>query len=162
MNSRSPQKAKLLLIPVLGIVLVYIVFQGDESDDLETLASHASSARSSKDDRKADETQQTLKPLPPWPSFALDAMIAHNPFHIPQPPPAQCELQKKADELSQKPVVSHADEIQKLRVSAVVSGRDGMIALVNNQMVRVGDTLAGGLVVLGIDENAITVKRVTP
>ncbi len=152
----------MLLIPILGVALLYIVFQGDDSSDLETLASDKSSARPSNIAQEKADSNLPPAPLPPWPSFALDAMIAHNPFHVPEPPPLQCELKKEADEAPKKPAISSAGEVQKLRVSAVVSGHDGMIALVNNRMVRVGDTLDSGLVVVGIDEDAITVQRASP
>ncbi|WP_166831007.1 hypothetical protein [Thalassoroseus pseudoceratinae] len=162
MNLRSSQTIKLLLIPVLGFVLFSVVFEDEGFNEQQSLAPRKSNSQASKQDKPSSNSKQALTVLPPWPSCCLDDMLAHNPFHIPKPPPVEPDSTTEPDEDESAPVTPSATTLQTLRVTAVVSGQNGMMALVNNRMVQVGDTLDNGLVVVGIDENAITVKPNTP
>ncbi len=160
MSARSSQTLKMLLIPVLGCVLVSLVFQDDEANELPALAAQTNVTQAKSDEKQSGKPTSTA--LSSWPSYQLDEIIAHNPFELPKPPVVPTEVATEDKDKTPDLTPSTSTELITLRVSAVVSGANGMMALVNNQMVRVGDTLDDSLVVVGIDQEAITVKRIAP
>lgn len=153
-DRRTPkpsERGKLLLIPALGGVLLYVVFGMDGSaeapPEVEAAAVTEPSARS------VDAPTPPRAAVPAWPDHPLEDILAHDPF---APHDAQPALSAQSPPAPARPATA-ADVARGLTVSAIFRGPQGMTAVVDGQPVRVGDELAGGLRVTRIDASGIEV-----
>ena len=176
-------RVKLALIPVLGLVLVYILATSPAPDDaapsstlLETPdpqpAGGESIATAENDPSAAVVPAAEIVTLPPpkdWPSLSLGEVLENNPFAWPKElaSPAQITDSKFGDDVSadagDDPQRQELlDQLASAGVSAFYESNQGAIALVGTRVLRVGDVIEGKLRVLRIDPEQVTYEPVEP
>jgi hypothetical protein len=149
---KKSERGKLLLIPILGGVLLYVVFgSGDSAEpvpDVEPAALTKPSAQT------VDAPAPQRPAVPAWPDHPLEHILAHDPF---VPHDAQPTAPAETPATAPRAAAAGAETASGLTVSAIFSGPKGMTAVIDGQPVRVGDELAGGLMVTRIDADGVEV-----
>ena len=76
------ERMKLALIPVLGIVLFFVLPEGESSGTPEVVSPPAASE--DEGDAAQKHTQSTFRPAA-WPETQVNTILAHNPFELRDP-----------------------------------------------------------------------------
>lgn len=151
MSGSSKPGVKVLLIPVLLGFLVYQVM-GDSSD-LKAVTDETSLEVPSSDPANS-------KSMEHWPDRSLAAVLEFDPFGTikkPMEEPVLVEEDKPSE------VVVVIPKTIKLDLKAIYQTRNGRVALVGDEIVRAGQRLADGALVIAIHDDSIEVQpAVTP
>jgi hypothetical protein len=159
---------KVALIPVLGLVLLFVLWPSSGSEpELEL-------NRPRSGDTDAASRDEQTPALPPLPHFDVSTALDFNPFETPEairelihgPPEPEPELvdAERATQEQADQVEATVERLRKLQVSAVLTNRSGtgkeapVAAVVGSRIVRVGDVLENGARVVRIDGNGILVR----
>lgn len=152
-NKLSREQLKLALIPMLGLVLLAVLFwpSGEKEQPVVTRSARPVLT-------PTNSTQPLLAHQPNWPKVRLEDVTAFSPFDPPAPAApipsvaTNTEQENVEEEIMPKPVL-----IGKLQ--AVYQTADGMVAILNSRIVRVGDRLPNGSLIVEITEQSILVDR---
>lgn len=167
----AANKVKLALIPVLGLVLVYLVFgSGSSESPAVPTAPPPSTGQPSAPDRPdlavqnvtANAEQRTVD----WPQRSLQDILRHDPFRIRQAvDPAVASEMRGSDEQNAPPeqvseasllVGRFAGKVPEL----VLESRHGTSAVIDGQTLREGDVLDGVARVVSIRPEGIVFELV--
>jgi hypothetical protein len=153
---------KLALIPGLIVVLIVVLLPRSEEEPLAVATpAPASSAAGPKLSKPA---------LPPLPNVELAEALEYDPFSLPQSLQNMVQLPAEAAAASQADANAMAREqklaeqqaqlegLRQLKVSLVLKTSQGTAAVINSQVVRVGDELQPGIRVVKIENDRVTVR----
>lgn len=166
-TSSRDKLLKQLMIPLLGLVLVYVVW-----DNFGGSVSEGTPAVATDDSQDAAKTAKAEPEVRIWQPLSADQIAATNPFGTP-PPPAVVEetpavSAPDATTAGNEAAVTRADadaaaiaEIQTLLaqpVQAWMRSGDRVAALIGNRVIREGDVLAGVVRVVQLDPDGMVVE----
>ena len=150
------ERIKLALIPVLGLILVAIAFWPAKTEGVP--ASAATSSLSAANSAAA-LNQTAAGPSPIWPEIRLDDLVAHNPFEprsVPVPkemPAASPTAAGNPDPAPAEPPAHPPGQLQ-----AIYHDARGAAAILDSQIVRVGDVLEDGSRIVAITSQGIELE----
>jgi hypothetical protein len=157
---------KIALIPVLGLVLVYLVMRsrtGTEQTSAEPPASVALNETSS-DTPNQEPTKPVAQAISNWPKFEIHDLQNTDPFDrkavFPVPPEATASTDPN------KSLVATTDRspeeaLKPIKIQAIFQSPSGITALVENRVVHIGDRLADGSEVVGITPEQLLLMKPT-
>jgi hypothetical protein len=157
---------KLALIPVLGSVLCYLIFGQRNKQPLDPAPAVVATVDSNRAETKLSmkATDRDAAFRSEWPSFQLADFSNVDPFDrrtlfpepnlvatVTDPEPSETErLVSTASSLA-------ARRLELLKIQAVFQTPDGVAALVNDRIVRVGDRLEDGSEVIEISTDHLSI-----
>lgn len=129
--SAMRQRNKLAAVPILLIVLLKVL-TGDSNNE-EPSASEVAAPRAA----TGDATRQPSRPRRErqWPAITVEEAIRHNPFTY--------SGRRDAAPTSGDPSIAAAAEPIEAAVTAYFQSTKGEVALIDGQVVRVGDIVDG-------------------
>jgi hypothetical protein len=162
-NSKQQIPAwKVALIPGLVVVLVIVLLPKSEEEPLSVAVAQASSP--------SEPKKLNRSALPPLPTVELAEALEYDPFQLPESLQALVQLpadiadadQDAADaQIRERELAAHQtrmEGLRQLKVSLVLRTSQGTAAVVNSQVVRVGDELQPGIRVVKIENDSVTVR----
>ena len=151
------EHVKLALIPVLGLILVAIAFQPAKTEGVPATAatSPLSAANSAAALNQAAEGGR-----PNWPEMRLEDLVACNPFE-PRSVPVPQELPATAPTAESNPDHAPAEPPPHTpgQLQAIYHDARGAAAIVDSQIVRVGDVLEDGSRIVAITSQGLELER---
>ncbi len=184
-ETASPPKSnrtKLIMIPILGAVLLYLVFTPGEQSETPTLVARpAAPVTSTNAPPPSPPVALTTVSPPPvateksgraviWPSVPLEKVMAINPFkQLPglKSPPAELVDQSPPGDIDATLADRNAERAAELRaatktyrVTALVQTSKGVGAMIGDQVVVVGDVLGDRVRVSAIRAEGIVLELI--
>lgn len=168
-NAKSPrEKLKLALIPVLGIVLLYVLMAPEEGADPAAAVTLSASPPASPAAASPVELPQATPPKQSrsqWPQLALEQILDHNPFAfpielVPTVPTSTADLPPaEPDPVLEEPEEPETDfrqellkQLQATPIAAYYQSKQGAVAMVGDRLLREGDVI----------EEAVEVQQILP
>ncbi len=183
----SSQRRKVALIPMLGIVLIGVVFwpaneentssgkNGSTNSDSEALEAAALGSNAVATEAEANRSKKV------WPRIALAEILSFDPFSLPLSFSSQPVADKSASDVDSDRQAATAktaaapdetDDLERLEqlkeslerhtVSVIYYSEQGAVALIDSKLVREGDLLADGVRVLKIGPKGVIVEIEAP
>ena len=154
-SNRKPL-LKMAMIPVLIIVLGLRLADMTGSSDQTDSVKAAGTAVAANDRIDSVSTSETdLAQLKNWPTRSLDEILEHDPFSKPRE-----ELPEVA-KLEQSPVDKPSPvkfDPQAINLKMIYRTGDEVVALVGSRIVKAGDRLEDGSLVVSIGDQEIVVQ----
>ncbi|HET6424059.1 MAG TPA: hypothetical protein VFG20_10275 [Planctomycetaceae bacterium] len=185
----AANKFKLLLIPVLGVIMLYVLFAPGEVAPVPKLVARPP-VSSSSTESAVGVTAVTVPGEPQaqpvkWPSIPLADVLQINPFQRPEslksvpipppletvepitqaepveavPPPITAEQQAAREEAIQDAIRA---AMKTHRLSALVRTRKGLGAMVGDRVVMVGDKLDDRFRIAAIRADGLVLELIEP
>ena len=189
-ENTQPERIKLALIPVLGLVLLAVLFSsGEEASSSEPYVDPYANRQSSSGLQNTKDSQVYQRRTDiQWPERTLDTIVSHNPFVLvtdnsdssnPHPNEKQQELfdgSRQAaiesgasdDQINQEleaeriRIQTRIQAVQNQRVSMIFQGPKGMTAMLGDRLISEGDLLEDGIRVTHITNAGITLSVESP
>lgn len=185
----TANKVKLLLIPVLGVIMLYVLFApGDVAPVPKLVARPPVTNSAPANAGGATGGTGTVEPQTPavtWPSIPLADVLMINPFQrpeslkaVPIPPPVEtAEPITTAEPMTAEPPVITAEQqtarneeveqafraaMKTHRLSALVRTRKGLGAMVGDRVVMVGDELDDRFRIAAIRADGLVLELIDP
>jgi hypothetical protein len=159
-------KAKIVLIPVLGLVLMYLVLKNRSAPDSSPADLSATVT--------SDSTEPTAPPPTPdqpptvtqseWPDFILADVQDTDPFDRRMISPELDQSTSPNSTLSNNAItlVGTSDgQLPPLKVQAVFQSPQGITALAGDRIIHIGDHLADGSEVIDITPERLVLAKPT-
>lgn len=154
---------KVALIPALLAVLGYVLWPAGSS------APDSSTGTTTPAESAAASAATKAVFMPPLPHFDVRAAIEFNPLRTPNPirdlvlgiPDPEPQPEDTAKLLEQETLSRREQilaQVKRLKVSTILSGKEGMAAIVGSKVVRVGDQIEPGVSVIRIDAGGVLVR----
>jgi hypothetical protein len=159
-------KAKIVLVPVLGLVLLYLVLKNRSASD----SSPADlSATVTSDSTLATAPPQTHDQPPTlaksdWPNLVLTDLQDTDPFDKRMIFPELVQGTFSNDTLTNNAntlVGTSVDPLPPLKVQAVFQSPQGIAALAGDRIIHIGDMLADGSKVIDITPESLVLAKPT-
>lgn len=155
------QWLKLALIPALSLTLLVVLWQpfASHTDATPAVAPQSSVANST---APADVATGTSPAQRVWPKARLEDVIAFNPFQAEQT--SEDEEAAQADEAGGSSVVGPSGHKSRPRLvssgnlQAIFVDAQGAAAILDSQVIRIGDTLPSGGRVVDITTKGIKLE----
>ena len=167
-KNANKNKVKMALIPLLGVVLIYMVFAsrgGKKRPQPQQQAASgpavATATATSGTETAARPSQQAAVPPCPWPNRSLAEILRFDPFQLRSPVVASTELSQVSPPLVEEPSGQDRERSQLVErfsrkvPEMVVRSRHGALAVIDGQTVREGDVLDGTVRVVAIRADEI-------
>ncbi len=167
-RSSQHSRAKIALIPVLGLVLFVVrLWQSDEPADTPAatpgLAATPASLRAASPGR-TQGTGAAPATVEAWPDFGLEQVLPLDPFAMPGHWKSEAQSSSSSSTPGGRtPESTAADSlaalqraIQQVRVQAIVRNGKGYSALIDGKVYRVGDDVGGQLRIAAIESKTVT------
>jgi len=185
-SSGSPKgrlKLVLAIVLALAFVIVLIVQFGGSSaakdpaddDDAKSSAANGRRKKPAAKPEAAEELMIVAQPPADWPEMELAAVLGYDPFAVPdrfttvateptpdqtpnaeEPPQQQERLQRKAEEQL------ILEDLQKEGVDVILgTAKDGYVAVIGSQTIRVGDEW-DGFRVIDVRPDGVVLERLKP
>lgn len=152
---KTSRSMKTALIPVLALFLGYRIYAMvglSDSSEMQTASELVSLAT------RTLAMGQSASPSPEaatqWPSRSLDDVLQYDPFA--KPVVAADPLEELVDASSED-----ADEVQPVpsaELKAIYRTRRGTVALIGSEVVREGERLRDGSLVVAIRDNSVLLR----
>lgn len=148
---RTPRiSLKTLLIPVMAVFLVYRITALTSLSELQAVTV----VNELQKNTVPKSGPEPSRPEPDWPSRSLNDVLKHDPFAV-----SAAEQGNKPEQNSPAEDEKGIPSLPPLKLKAVYHSRHGAVALVGSEIVRAGERLSDGSLVLSIGENSIVVQR---
>lgn len=185
MDERSSRKPpaqsgkKLLLIPVLGVVLLYLVFAPSDDGEAPALVAPPPAANPGASDEASPSSKGSRTRSGPaanaiavsWPTTPLADVLAVNPFKLPEelkplvepveedppPPPAAVAA---PEEVAAAKAAELREAMTGLRLGALIRTPSGIGAMVGGTVVLVGDTVGNRFRVIAIRPEGVELELI--
>ncbi len=183
MNDPQPKPApsqnliKMLLIPVLGAVLYYVLFSPADNTTPATvmapvgLSSHSRPSPTTFPMATPEASDSAVTVT--WPSVPVADVLATNPFRMPEalrsqtipvaedpPAPTPAAVQAQAAEHEKELVAELRAAVKEHRLSGLVRTSQGIGAIVGDEVVTVGDTIGDRLRVTAVRPEGIVLELI--
>lgn len=152
MKDSSRINRKTLLIPVLAVLLGYRVLAMtglSNSADLQTVVELAAVASET---LAMSQTDSSASAEVQWPNRSLDDVLQHDPFAKPASPVEDATEVAEADDAEE------TQPVRQVRLKAIYRTRTGTVALVGSEIVREGQRMKDGSLVVAIRDDSVVLK----
>lgn len=179
-NNTQQNRIKLLLIPVLGVIMLYVLFAPGEQAPVPTLVARL--PEGSANGTESAPTEASTQAVT-WPTIPLAEVLARNPFERPEglkpirPPEPEVVPEPVVEVEPVRPPVpvmtaeeqtareqALAEELQnaakKYRLTALVRTSNGLGAMVGDNVVTVGQTLDDRFRVAAIRPDGVVLEMI--
>jgi hypothetical protein len=165
---------KIALIPILGLILVYLVMR-NPTDGEQTSVDPPVSVSVTETPRSVLNQEPTRPPtksqtkpfaqaVSSWPKFEVDDLQNVDPFDRRALFPDPSEVTGSSDPTNTLVGTtdrSSADTLKPIKIQAIFQSPSGITALVENRVIHIGDRLADGSEVVGITPDQLLLVKPT-
>jgi hypothetical protein len=155
-SSQASRRWKLASIPLLAALLIYLLIPTADPGpaELASTAIETSVAESSATARcETAADQRAAAPQAPIP--ALSELLAANPFESLEAVERLSSTGASGNLPTSQPTAAAHEPPPEVKITAIYQSPSGPVAIVDNQLVRIGDFLSPQYRVIGIDHRGI-------
>lgn len=167
----APSRKKLLLIPVLGAVLLYVVCAPSNEGTAPTLAARTPEPRQMNPPASSTAAAYPVAVAVTWPTTPLADVLAFNPFQMPaelKPPvvsvakvsPLPLTPDVDLKKLDAAKAAELREALKGQRLKALVQTSKGLGAIVGDAVVAVGDIVGERLRVTAIRPDGVLLELI--
>jgi hypothetical protein len=158
---------RIALIPLLGIVLLAVVFWSDEKDDVPPAASSGETADVSDRDMNSQRSDSrklgAITEKQELQQVELSDILAYNPFALPEEVSKQLQIEttpseKEAAEQERKRIASVVEHLQMDKLNVVFQGEEGAAAILGDRVLHEGDEIETGIRIRKITPQGLTLE----
>lgn len=159
----STPRWKVALIPILLVVFGYVLWPAADRIPGVAPGGHVATATA-----QVSPSGKGVV-VPPLPKFDVEVAVGFNPFQTPtairdlihgipelEQVDSAAELLAAQEQVSQQE--ARMDKLRRLKVSLILSGKEGKAAIVGSKIVRVGDQIEPGVRVVRIDDGGLLLR----
>lgn len=132
-SAKKNNLLKIVMIPVLGVALYWVVTKNQKSDSTPVANFEQSKQATGKESASAKLASREIQ----WPDLAIDDLLQHNPFNTGIQIPNSSKLVAEKG-------IANPSVPQQIEISIYMDSAKGPVAMIDGQIVHEGDQLANG------------------
>jgi len=141
-KKKSITPAKLVLIGILGLVLLFVLLKPNDKPEPILIAKDSSKPEPVASSSPVVKQSRKPRKITNWPKIDLEETIAHNPFVMPD----SSELDPENTDPNQNQAENLKRFLSELRnenVSLIIQGPEKSMAVIGERTVQKGDVING-------------------